>query len=97
MRGLSPFWLTAPLWIAGACTPLPDIAPIADSNAPAPVLVPLDNLLASVDAPRATEQASNALAARATRLRARAALMRGPVLSPETRETLRQAIARGDA
>jgi hypothetical protein len=82
---------------ACACTPLPDIAPIDSRTSPPPVLVPLDDLLASVAAPRATDAAAAALSARAARLRARASLMRGPVLSPQTREALRAAIARGEA
>ena len=86
-----------PLVLAVACTPLPDIPPMNNSAGPPPVLVPLDELMASIGAPRATEAASNALAARAARLQARAALMRGPVLDPETRRRLAAAIARGAA
>lgn len=85
------------LLVAAACTPLPVLPPPAQGQAAAPQLVPLDNLLASIDPPRATDATGSALSARAARLRARAALMRGPVIAPETRARLAAAIARGDA
>ena len=83
--------------LSGACAPLPGIAPLADSAAPAPQLVPLQPLLATVAPAQATEAAADALAARATRLQARARLMRAPVLPPQTRSRLAAAIARGAA
>jgi hypothetical protein len=86
-----------PLLAAVACTPLPDVPPLPDNGAPPPMLAPLDSLMAGIPSPRATDAASNALAARAARLQARAALMRGPVLDPETRRKLAAAIARGAA
>jgi hypothetical protein len=95
LRALLMLFVACGFWVA--CTPLPDIAPLADRGGPPPVLVPLDNLLSSVDVPRATDTASDALAARAARLQERARLMRGPVLSPETRRRLALAIARGEA
>jgi hypothetical protein len=92
-----PFWLALLLSPLAACTPLPDIPPIAGNAAPAPRLLPMDDLLAGVAQPRATADSANALAARAARLRARAGLMRGPVLAPDTRQRLAAAIARGEA
>jgi len=58
-----------------ACAPVPDVGafPPASGGA-APVLVPLDQLLAATDAAVAPAPAS--LAARAARLRAKVALMR---------------------
>lgn len=85
------------LAMAGACTPLPDIPPPAVSDGPAPTLMPMDALLSGIAAPRATDATGDALAARAARLRTRASLMRAPVLDPETRQKLAQAIARGEA
>jgi hypothetical protein len=80
-----------------ACAPLPAGLQTPTSTAAPPPLLPLDTLLAAVDAPVATDAVAEGLAARAGRLRARAALMRGPVLDPATRERLAAAIARGAA
>jgi hypothetical protein len=80
-----------------ACTPLPDGLSSRTSTAPPPPLLPLETLLAGVDAPVATDAVADNLASRAARLRARAALMRAPVLDPATRARLAAAIARGDA
>lgn len=69
-----------------------DAFPAAAVAAP-PTLVPLDRLLAEADtspAPRAA-----LLDARAARLKARAALMRGEVLDPATRARLANAIRAG--
>jgi len=80
-----------------ACTPLPIGLSSPTSTAAAPPLLPLGGLLAQVDAPVATQAAADNLAGRAARLRARAALMRAPVLDPATRARLAAAVARGDA
>jgi hypothetical protein len=80
-----------------ACAPLPAALQMPTSTAAPPPLLPLDTLLAAVDAPLATDAVAGDLAARAGRLRARAGLMRAPVLDPATRERLAAAIARGDA
>jgi hypothetical protein len=80
-----------------ACAPLPAGSRTPTSTAAPPPLLPLDTLLAAVDAPVATAAVADNLAARASRLRARAGLMRAPVLDPATRERLAAAIARGDA
>jgi hypothetical protein len=77
------------------CAPLP--GGLSSGNAPPPPLLPLDTLLAGVDAPGATAATADTLAGRAARLRTRAALMRAPVLDPATRARLAAAIARGDA
>jgi hypothetical protein len=79
------------------CAPLPDGLSPRTSTAPPPPLLPLDTLLAGVDAPVATAAVADNLAGRAARLRARADLMRAPVLDPDTRARLAAAIARGDA
>ncbi|GAB1362426.1 hypothetical protein MASR1M32_16620 [Rhodobacter sp.] len=86
------------LTLAG-CTPMPDFAAFPETAASAapPSLMPIDQLLAQAgSAPRA-EAAAQSLSARAARLRARAALMRGPVNDPVTRARLLAAIHRGDA
>lgn len=63
----------------------------ADRAAPYPELEPLEPLLARADASggRASQTAVAALSARSEGLRARAAGLRGPVLSPATTERLR--------
>jgi hypothetical protein len=66
----------------------------AQGRGPAPVLVPLDGLLAAADAPGRTEAALADLTARAERLRARAAQLRRPVLDAATRARLAAARAR---
>ena len=84
--------------VLAGCAPLPEFAPFPETaDAPPPGLMPMDQLLAQAGtAPRA-EAASQSLSARAARLRARAALMRGPVNDPVTRARLLAAIHRGDA
>jgi hypothetical protein len=93
----APFCLILCATALLACTPLPDGLSTRVSAAEPPPLVPLDNLLAKVDAPVATAAVADNLAGRAARLRNRAALMRAPVLDPATRARLAAAIARGDA
>ena len=83
--------------MAGACSQPPDIPPLVENAAITPQLVPLEALLGGLRPPVATDAAVGALAGRAARLRARADLMRGPVLQPETRRRLAAAIAGGDA
>lgn len=73
-----------------ACTAL---GPPPVRNGLAPVLLPLDALLAEVPAIRSGEAGNAALVARANALRARAALMRGPVNDAATRARLAEAIA----
>ncbi|WP_135432903.1 hypothetical protein [Pseudotabrizicola sediminis] len=64
--------------VLSACAPLPDIAAQTNTAAtgPAPVLVPLDGILAQADAVGSGEGAVAPLDARASRLRARAAALR---------------------
>lgn len=85
------------LALAG-CTQFPqvDAFPPAQSAA-LPALVPIDGLLAQAAGPAAAEGAGAALSARAERLKARARLMRGPVLDPQTRARLATAIDEGRA
>jgi hypothetical protein len=82
-----------------ACTQFPqiDALPAPGPDMAPPALLPLEGLLAQAGAPAVAEAAGAALAARAERLRARARLMRGPVLEPETRARLATAIAEGRA
>ena len=76
-----------------ASTPLPDFAAYGESaDAPRPALVPMDQLLAAASVPPVAEGRSQDLSARAEMLRARAALMRGPVHDPATRARLDAAI-----
>ncbi len=63
------------------------------AGGPAPQLVPIDGLIAQAGPGRASEAASNALAARAANLRARSRAMRGPVHSATTRARLAAAVA----
>jgi hypothetical protein len=81
-----------------ACATIPEIGPFpAATSGPPPALLPLDDLLAQAAVPGRAEPVSGALAARAARLRARAALMRGPVHDPATRDRLALAIRHGRA
>lgn len=76
------------------CTQFPGIDEMsATRSGPAPTLVPIDTLLAAADAP--TPARATDLAERAARLKARAALMRGPVLDPATRARLAAAMPTG--
>lgn len=61
-------------------------------------LLPLEEVLAGASAtPRASDDVAQGLAGRATRLRNRAALMRGPVQDNATRSRLIAAIRAGGA
>ncbi len=82
-----------------ACAQFPqvDALPALGPDAAPPALLPLDGLLAQAEGPAVAEAAGAALLARAERLKARARLMRGPVLEPETRARLATAIAEGRA
>ena len=64
---------------------------------PAPSLIPMDSILAQAAAPSGAEARAQTLAARAARLQARAALMRGPVHDATTRARLAAAIRAGRA
>lgn len=93
----------AALSVATACTPFPDPAPpavhsaLGPSQATAPPrLLPLSDLVAPTTAGTGDIQSDPegaALTARAARLRARAAGMRGPAVDPETRARLDAATA----
>jgi hypothetical protein len=83
-----------------ACTDFPALDAAVSRRpdpGPAPDLLPIDTLLSATAGARLDASDGAALAARAERLRARAALMRGPVLDPETRARLAAAIAAGRA
>jgi hypothetical protein len=81
------------------CTALPKGKNAGVATEPAPMLLPLDQILAAAAEQPGGASAARAetLAARAARLRARAALMRGPVMEPETRARLEAAILAGQA
>lgn len=79
-----------------ACAPMPRIdTPEAVGRGAAPVILPLDDLLrqAQPGLAAAALASESSLNARAAALRARAALMRGPVNDPETRARLLLAAA----
>ncbi len=84
--------LAASLFLA-ACATFPEIdaLPPAAPAAP-PVLVPIDTLLQAAEA--TAPPTAPALSARAARLKARAARLRGPILDPATQARL-DAAARG--
>lgn len=75
--------LVCALIVAG-CTPLPQGAPGDVAAEAMPQLLPIDQLLAeAADTPGgASAVQGDALAARAARLRARAGLLRNPVVQP---------------
>jgi len=79
-----------------ACTGYPDLGPpSAASRADYPRLVPLTTLLASARTGQLTDPTlSRDLAARAARLRARAATMRTSAVSDADIQRMRAAIAR---
>lgn len=90
--------LTSVLCLALAgCATAPDLGPLTAAVGPTPQILPLDQLIASAQGGRLTAAMGDALVARANRLRARAAAMRGPVQDPATRARLAAAIARGGA
>jgi starvation-inducible outer membrane lipoprotein len=95
---LPPLCLACCLALA-ACSELPEAAlrqePQTARAAAAPVLLPLDQLLAQAEGGRITPTTTGGLAARAARLRARALLMQGPVYDAETRARLAAAAQGG--
>lgn len=92
------FFLTSVLCLAlTGCATGPDFGPLTGTVGPTPQIMPLDQLIASAQGGRLTVAMGDALVARANRLRARAAAMRGPVQDPATRARLAAAIARGGA
>lgn len=90
--------LTSVLCLAlSGCATVPDLGPLPTAVGPTPQILPLDQLIAAAQGGRLTVAMGDALVARANRLRARAAAMRGPVQDPATRARLAAAIARGGA
>lgn len=98
MRLSFPFLCLVTALASAGCAPMPavDAFPPGDPM-PAPSLVPLDIILAQAAAPADIETRANTLSARAARLKARAALMRGPVHDGTTRARLAAAISAGRA
>jgi hypothetical protein len=78
----------------GACSGPPELAAKVASPSAAPVILPLDLLLAQAET--ALDRGPGAsLDARAARLRARAKAMQGPVGDPQTRARLLKATQAG--
>ena len=94
-RRARPFLILVLCLALVACATVPDLGPQTGTKGPAPQLLPLDQLIAEARGGRLTAGVGEALVARANRLRARAAAMRGPVHDPATRARLAAAIARG--
>jgi hypothetical protein len=80
-----------------ACAPLPAGPDAELTGLPLPTLLPLDDVLAQAGTVAPTVDPGLALSARAARLKARAALMQGPVHDPATRARLAEAIRQGRA
>ncbi|MDR9395368.1 MAG: hypothetical protein RI571_13805 [Roseovarius sp.] len=81
----------AVLALAASCARFPELDETVDEDArraPYPALIPLEGLAAPGAAPRATAPATEALEARAARLRARAGRIRGDVIDTETRRRM---------
>jgi hypothetical protein len=97
MHRLTRTFLCLALIAPGGCADFPDMGSLPAAQTVAPELLPMDTLLARVGTSRATPAVSDALAGRAARLRARAALMQGPVMDPATRTRLQSAITAGQA
>ncbi len=96
MRATFRFHLTAALIALGAVSgcatpPRIDTPALAAATGPKPVILPLDEVIASAQTTGAALAAQGDLGARAARLRARAAGMRGAVLDPETSARLTDA------
>jgi hypothetical protein len=84
------------LVVLSACARFPEVdtAQAARGGGGAtPALAPIDGLIGQATPALALTEAGDALAARAADLEARAAAMRGPVQSAETRTRLAAAIA----
>lgn len=72
-----------------SCTRMPELAAPAPPAGPPPTILPLAGLLAQMPPPGSVVSIDpTGLSARAARLRARAAAMRGPVTDPATRARL---------
>lgn len=72
-----------------ACAEVPQLAAPPLAPGPAPAILPLEPLLAQIPAPgQVVPVDPGGLTARAARLRARGAAMRGPVADPATRARL---------
>lgn len=95
-RLLKPAFAALILLCACAQVPILNDLPAKEAGSP-PLLLPLDDLLVQAETPIAAKDQSAALMARAARLRARAALMRGSVHDPATRALLVAAITAGRA
>jgi hypothetical protein len=84
--------------LVSACAQIPAVQAFPPSTAADPPrLLPIDDLLAQAKGSPVAEARAADLAGRAARLRARAALMQGPVHDPATRARLAQAIRAGRA
>jgi len=88
----------AALLFATACTQLPELdatVPAHLQNAPYPDLIPLDGSLAAEQLPRdQAEPIEQSLAARRSRLQARARELDGPVVDPAARKRMQGGVSR---
>lgn len=89
-----PLLILALCLALAACAAVPDLGPQPASSGAAPQILPLDGLLAEAQGSQITVAMGPALAARAARLRARAAVMRAPVADSVMRARLAALIAR---
>lgn len=93
MNPFRPAGFLAALALAG-CASFPEldaaITPEA-RTAPYPVIAPLADITAQTAPPRGAAESADDIAARAARLRERAATLDGPVVDAATREALRTA------
>lgn len=83
--------------LLAACTEFPALdgkVSAAARAAPYPKLLPIDDLLTRPTPPRLSETDVTALAARAARLRRRAAALQGPVIDQSTRKRLASSVAK---
>lgn len=89
--------LLASLALCMGCAAPPGLGPVlrAEGNpgAPAPVILPLDQVIAQASGAAITPATTAGVAGRAARLRARAAAMQGPVQDDATRARLAAAIS----
>jgi len=96
MRRTIASFAIAAILLAG-CSDFPEldaaITPAA-RKADYPTLVPIDQLLASAQVVQITDETATNLQGRISRLKSRAARLRGPVIDSTTRARLRAAIAR---
>jgi hypothetical protein len=84
MRYRQLAWASGVALVLAACATPPELAArAADPVGPTPPILPIDDLLAQGAAPADGADPAASLAARAARLRARAAALQGPATAPD--------------